>query len=52
MKLLLIDDHALFREGLSLLIASRLFPGEQAALVLEAASLTEAGAFAGRACRR
>ena len=42
MKLLLIDDHALFREGLSLLIASRLFPGEQAALVLEAASLTEA----------
>ncbi len=42
MKLLLIDDHALFREGLSLLIASRLFPGGQPAQVLEAGSLLDA----------
>ena len=43
MKLLLIDDHALFRDGLSLLIASRLFPDGQPVQVLEAGSLSQAG---------
>lgn len=43
MKLLLIDDHALFRDGLSLLIASRLFPDGQPVQVLEAGSLAQAG---------
>lgn len=42
MKLLLIDDHALFRDGLSLLIASRLFPDGQPVQVLEAGSLSQA----------
>ncbi|HET6786646.1 MAG TPA: hypothetical protein VFH49_01705, partial [Aquabacterium sp.] len=43
MKVLLIDDHALFRDGLSLLIASRLFPNGQPVQVLEAGSLSQAG---------
>lgn len=42
MKLLLIDDHALFRDGLSLLIASRIFPGGQRVEVIEAGTLQEA----------
>lgn len=42
MKLLLIDDHALFRDGLSLLISSRLFSGGQALEVLEADGLHSA----------
>lgn len=42
MKLLLIDDHALFRDGLSLLISSRLFPGGGTVDVLEASGIPEA----------
>ena len=42
MKLLLIDDHALFRDGLSLLISSRLFPSGAPVQVLEAGSLSVA----------
>jgi len=45
MKLLLIDDHPLFRDGLSLLIQHRLSLPDHAALsLLEAGDLTEAAA--------
>lgn len=45
MKLLLIDDHPLFRDGLSLLIQHRLSLPDHAALtLLEAGDLTEASA--------
>ena len=45
MKLLLIDDHPLFRDGLSLLIQHRLSLPDHAALtLLEAGDLTEARA--------
>jgi len=45
MKLLLIDDHPLFRDGLSLLIQHRLhLPDHAALLLLEAGDLTEAAA--------
>ncbi|MGE5452898.1 MAG: LuxR C-terminal-related transcriptional regulator [Acidobacteriota bacterium] len=47
MKLLLIDDHALFRDGLSLLIATRLFPNGAPVEVLEAGSLAQAGQLLG-----
>lgn len=47
MKLLLIDDHALFRDGLSLLISSRLFDGDRPVQVLEAGSLAQAEALLG-----
>jgi DNA-binding NarL/FixJ family response regulator len=43
MKLLLIDDHVLFRDGLSMLMSHRLTPaGGDALHVLEAGSLSEA----------
>lgn len=43
MKLLLIDDHPLFRDGLSLLIQHRLSLPDHAALsLLEAGDLSEA----------
>lgn len=43
MKLLLIDDHALFRDGLSLLLSSRVFcDPAQPVEVLEAGSLQQA----------
>lgn len=43
MKLLLIDDHALFRDGLSLLIQHRLnLPEHPSPLLLEAGDLAEA----------
>ena len=45
MKLLLIDDHPLFRDGLSLLIQHRLSLPDHAALsLLEAGDLSEAAA--------
>ncbi|MES2090114.1 MAG: response regulator, partial [Pseudomonadota bacterium] len=42
MKWLLVDDHALFREGLALLIAHRLSTTERAIEVLEAGDLSQA----------
>ena len=45
MKLILIDDHALFRDGLSLLISSRLFPSGAPVQVLETGSLSGAAAL-------
>lgn len=43
MKLLLIDDHSLFRDGLSLLIQHRLvLPSQTSVMVLEAADLQQA----------
>lgn len=45
MKLLLIDDHALFRDGLSLLIQHRLsLPDHETLSLLEAGDLAEAAA--------
>jgi len=43
MKWLLVDDHALFRDGLALLIAHRLSTPELPIEVLEAADLVQAG---------
>lgn len=43
MKWLLVDDHALFRDGLALLIAHRLSTPELPIEVLEAADLAQAG---------
>lgn len=43
MKWLLVDDHALFRDGLALLIAHRLSTPELPIEVLEAGDLVEAG---------
>lgn len=45
MKLLLIDDHALFREGLSLLISVRLARPEAPLTVLQAGDLHEAASL-------
>lgn len=42
MKLLLIDDHALFRDGLSMLITHRLSTVSEPLLVLQAGDLAEA----------